>query len=436
MTDAVKPAPYNLAPAFERALITAVCKSPRLYGLVGSALEPASFASPLGQLAMRAAQAFAADVGKGPGSLLVVLQRCSRWREDGKLAHSKVEALSDYFDAGEDGGLPTDEVLLTEVVPILKTRAAQSVVRAALDDYAKGGDLGRVERAVTKARSIGIASDADGAVLSGGAFDIIDSLRMMERLTTGIPELDLILDGGYPRGLVVYVGDSGAGKSLALTSSGAEGAIQGLHVGIASLELPEEMQLARVVANLTGATINDITSGRAECAKLRLAQMLPSMGILCARYFTPRATKVADIFQWVEQREQKVGRKMDLLVVDYLDKLSSGVDDSNDYKAQGDIADALRDRAIGRGTWCVTAAQAKRRDQKAKEALDLHHIADSLNKVRVADVVIMLRKDEEASTMDLFVAKYRVGKGRLGTGPLPMDEACGRIAPVMRSWGW
>lgn len=432
----VKVEPYGLAPDFERAVATAVCKSARFYSMVGSAIEVEAIVDPNAALAIRAAQAIAHDVGKGPGSMLIVLQRLARWKEDGRVTQQKIESVADMFDAAEDAGMPADELLLNELSPVLQTRAKQSVVRAALDDFAKGGDLQKVERAVSKARAIGRTADIDGAILSGLAFDAIDALRVMERLPTGVPELDLILDGGYPRGLTVFVGDSGAGKSLALSSSAAEAATHGLHVGIASLELPEELQLARVIANLTAVPINDITGGRAERAKQRLAQMLPKLGILTARYFAPRATKVDDLFRWVEQREQKVGRKMDLLVVDYLDKLSSGSSDDSEYKAQGDIADALRDRAIGRGTWCITASQAKRRDGKGKEALDLHHVADSMHKVRVADVMAMLRKDEEAGTLDIFLAKYRLGKGRVGTGPLPMDEACGRIAPVTREWGW
>jgi hypothetical protein len=54
----------------------------------------------------------------------------------------------------------------------------------------------------------------------------------------------------------------------------------------------------------------------------------------------------------------------------------------------------------------------------------------------VADAVVTLRKDEEQGTIDLFLAKHRLGRARLGTGPLTQDEACGRIVTFTRNVGW
>jgi KaiC/GvpD/RAD55 family RecA-like ATPase len=438
-TSGGKSAPYGLAPEFERGAVVALCRSGGLYAKLGSAIEADCLTHPLSVLALKAAQEYAKEVGKGPSSLLVVLQRLTRWRDNGKLTQQKIEEVSDYFDAAEDAGLPSDEAVLAEMTPILQQRARQSALRMAMEDFARGGDLQKVEQALSKARSIGRSSDVDGSILGGAAFDAIDALRLMDRLPTGISELDLLLDGGHPRGLVVFVGDSGAGKSMALAHAAAEGVFQQLHVGIVSLELPEEVQLARVIANLTGTPINDLLNGRQQRAKDRLGQMMGTLGALTVRYFAPRATKVDDIFRWVEQREQKVGRRMDLLIVDYIDKLGTGSEEST-YQAQGNIADALRDYAMGKSMFCLTASQAKRGGGKGVAGkgggLDLQDVADSMNKVRVADAVITLRKDEDNATMDFFLAKNRLGKSRTGTGPLPQDESCGRIAVVHRRCGW
>jgi KaiC/GvpD/RAD55 family RecA-like ATPase len=425
-----------MAEGFERGAVTLLCRSASLYAKLGGSVDPSSLSSPTMQLAMKAAKEFASEVGKGPGSLLVVLQRLARWREDGKLSQAKLNEVAEAFDAAEDAGLPTEEAVLAELTPLLQRRARQAALRAAVDDFAKGGDLSKAEAQIQKAKAIGRVSDVDGSILSGAAFDIIDSLRLMDRMPTGITELDLLLDGGYPRGLTVFVGDSGAGKSMCLAHSAAEGIYNGMHVGMVTLELPEEVQLARIIANLTGTPINDLLNGRQQRAKDRLKEMLPSLGALTVRYFSPRATRVDDIFRWVEQREQKVGRRMNMLVVDYMDKLGTGTDDST-YQAQGDIADALRDYALGKSMYALSASQAKRAGGKdSKGGLDLHHVADSMGKVRVADVVIPLRKDEENQTMDFFLGKYRLGEGRRGTGPLPQDQTCGRVVNIVRSCGW
>ena len=432
--------PYGLSPGFEAAAVTALCRSTGLWGRLGGSVDPACLSSPVATLALKAAAEFAAELGKGPGSLLVVLQRLSRWRDAGKLAHDKVEEVSDFFDAAEDAGLPSDDAIVAEFAPVLQQRAKQAAIKLALDEYAKGEDLSRVEKAISQARSIGKVSDAAGSILGGTAFEAIDALRLMERLSTGIVELDLLLDGGLPRGLTLFVGGSGAGKSMAMAQISAQAVYQQLHVGIVTLELSEELQLARVIANLTGTPTNDLLTGRQDRAKRRLDQLLPQMGTLTTRYFSPKGATADDIFRWVEQREQVVGQKMSLLVVDYIDKLGSGKEEST-YKAQGDIADALRDFALARSMFCLSASQAKRAGGKSSKQAgavqtDLDDIADSMGKPRVADLVITLRKDDDAQTLDLFIAKNRLGRSRTSTGPLVQDETCGRVVALTRDCGW
>lgn len=437
-TGSARAESYGLDPRFEMGAVVAVCKSVTLFAKLGSAMDPAALSSPVATLALKAAQEFAREVGKGPGNLLVVLQRLNRWRDDGKLTQAKVVEVADAFDAAEDAGVPSDDAVVAELSPILQRRARQAALRGAMEEFARGGDLEKTEKALAKARSIGRVADMDGSILGGASFDAIDALRLMDRMPSGIVELDLLLDGGYPRGLSLFIGDSGAGKSMALAHSAAEGIYHQMHVGVVTLELPEEVQLARVIANLTGTPINDLLNGRQQRARDRLTQMLPSLGMLTVRYFAPRATKVDDIFRWVEQREQKVGRKMDMLVVDYIDKLAGDKEEST-YKAQGDIADALRDFALGKGLFCLTASQAKRpggRGGGKATGLDMGDVADSMGKVRVADIVLPIRKDEENQTVDFFLGKNRLGEGRRGTGPLPQDQSCGRIVSLTRSCGW
>lgn len=438
-TGATRAESYGLDPKFEMGAVTAICRGASLYAKIGSAIDPGCLSSSVATLAMKAAQEFAREVGKGPGSLLVVLQRLNRWRDDGKLAQAKIVEVADAFDAAEDLGVPTDEAVVAELAPILRRRAEQAALRSALTAVSKGDGTEKAEKAMAKARAIGRVADIDGSILGSASFDAIDALRLMDRMPTGITELDLLLDGGYPRGLSIFVGDSGAGKSMALAHSAAEGVYQQMHVGIVTLELPEEVQLARVIANLTGTPINDMLTGRQNRARHRLDQMAPSLGMLTVRYFSPRATKVEDIFSWVEQREAKVGRRMDLLVVDYIDKLGTDSKQESTYSAQGNIADALRDYSLARNMFCLTASQAKRgggRNGGKSAGLDLHDVADSMGKVRVADIVIPLRKDEDNGTMDFFLGKNRLGESRRGTGPLPQDATCGRIVALTRSCGW
>ena len=90
-------------------------------------------------------------------------------------------------------------------------------------------------------------------------FDAIAKFNTLERLPTGIFDLDLQLDKGLARKqLGVWLGDAGGGKSISLVTQAAEGVRRNIFTGFITLELPEAIQMARLYANLTGVPTNEI----------------------------------------------------------------------------------------------------------------------------------------------------------------------------------
>jgi hypothetical protein len=92
----------------------------------------------------------------------------------------------------------------------------------------------------------------------------------------------------------------------------------------------------------------------------------------------------------------------------------------------------LRIHADTRKTWTWTASQMVRRGKGDKKRVaDIDDGADSQGKVRVADLVITLNPREDATLMEWFVPKFRLGRSMTRVGPLPVDFAHGSM--VMRA---
>lgn len=428
--------PYGFAPNFEAAVVTLACCRPKFYGRVGHALDTELLTSPTAKRALEAANAIAQELGHGPSSTLLVTQRLRRWMQDGKVTFEQVREVAELFDDAEDAGLPGEEDVVNELAPILQRRLRDEAVHAAIDSFGKSNDLSKVVALEERATRIGQVDTSVGTVLGAASFEEIAQLKQLERLKTGVVELDDVLSGGLQRSaLGVVIGGSGDGKSMFLSHVGGISVLGGLHVAYATLELPRPIVLARLKANMTGITINDILDGSTLAAQKRLEAIGPRIGRCVVQEFTAHATTVEDIKEWVAKVEDHAGRPIDLLIVDYGDKLTAkakkGEKEAGEYTMGRIVFEGLRVYAVERKLFCWTASQASRVKDSKNKRLDLNDVADSMHKIRVADLVVTLNLRGEGDEMLFYVAKHRTGKSRVQVGPLPIEFECGRVAPVV-----
>lgn len=432
--------PYDLLPEFERALVTLLCSSPDFYKTIGEELEIECLALGPAQLALKAARQIYAETGAGPNGLVILAQRLARWKRDGRVTYEEIGEVMDLFDMAEDRGLPPVEAALKEISPILKARLRDRAIRSGIEALGKEGDMAKVIRTLQKSERIGEITHATGVNIApadlGAAFGEIERVRHLERLPTGIDELDIALDGGAERGsLFVIVGQPGDGKSMILIQAAAHAYLEGLHVAYATLELNRARTLGRLIANLSGIPTNAVLDGKMDQARQVVEQVSAGeAGSITVEYFTPGGTTVDDIREWVERMEAARGRKMDLIVVDYADKLSAPKDkQQGDYHDMREVFESFRIWMESTQRWGWTASQAKRKD-KRQQQLDINDGADSQHKARVADGFITINLEPDGTKVSFFIAKNRNGTSRLTIGPLPTDFPRARIAPVNRAY--
>jgi replicative DNA helicase len=420
--------PYPFDEKFERALVGLICMRPDFYARFGEEIQPASLVSATHRLAVKAAQAIAEDLGRGPSDARSVMQQVRRWISEGRHTFEEAVAVNDLFDTILDEGLIDEEDAAHGLIPVLRKRMERFAVDDLIKEVGKAdSDMAPVIESLQRAASVGKVDRSLGISFGDSSFAAFDRLRKREKFPTGVFDLDMRMNGGTQRGnLAMVMGGSGAGKSMFLDSLTAYGLTHGMHVGYFTLELEEDLVFARTMANISGIPTNDIMA-RQECedaAKAYIAALPVPLAPGHVRYGTPGATTVREIRAWVELCEKKVKRPMDLLVVDYADLIHVPKVDRT-YDAMKLVYEQLRAIATDKKMWVWTASQSKGRE--VRPILDLEDVADSMHKVRIADVVITLNPRENNEII-YHVAKCRGDESRYCVGPVPYDFAHGRMS--------
>lgn len=425
---------YGLDPSFERAVALMCAYRPKFMALIAHALDPKAMSTPLYSLIVKGCQAIFRDVGTGPVNPAILLQRLRRWMNEGSVTKEEIDEVIDFFVSADENLLPADRAVVAELAPVLKRRVQAQVVREAMDDFQNRRDFSRIVKMINAADRLGQHDESLGLRLSPDAFGEIAKMRHVEQLTFGIPELDAMLNGGPPRGTqTVFVSGYGGGKSMCMSHATAWNASLGLFVGYITLELPEPVVMARVVSNLTLIPVHEILSNaKIEAkAKKKITEMFPILGDVIVKEMAPGSTTMLDVREWVKQCEEDVGRSMDILVLDYADKLKShNRNDRDTYNSMNTVYEDFRFFMHESKKWGITASQARRKSDKDKNrTIETDDVADSVNKLRVTDLGITITANLDEETARYKVGKYRYGKAGGEVGPLPTDWAHGRMVP-------
>jgi len=420
--------------AFER-LVACMCASRASFIGKAITIDPSRLEDPAAQLAVRCALAIFKDTGHGPSSTTITAQRARRWVNEGSTSFEEMTMLLDMFlEAPHEAAREAD--VLGELVPVLKRAVHQEVVTASMQEFANRGDFTKVRKKIEEADRLGVVDTSLGTILgTEDVFSEIDRANLGERRPTGIFELDIVLQGGLPRGclLIAAAGTSG-GKSVFMNHMCAKGLRDGLFVGYATLELNVATVNARLLANLTEVPINTIMSGNHTIAREKYEQMRPSLGQFVSKWFPAKLTTMDDVNAWVADAEQRMGRKMDLLAVDYGDKLAStkSADNmqSNNYSAMDTVFESMRMSSEVHQRFTITGSQAQRRKTNDRsKRIESEDIADSIAKARICDQMVSMVKTEDGM-ITFFVAKNRFGEEHQLVGPVTTNFTCGRIASV------
>ena len=245
------------------------------------------------------------------------------------------------------------------------------------------------------------------------------------KIPTGIDEVDYRLGGetGGPETgeCVLWLGDSGAGKSQVLVHCGVSAARQGHRVAHFQLEGTKEQCLNRYDAAWTGTLYSEVKLGNIPAKKMevskRIINKLKRSDIIVSSEETFNAKTLVDVRRELKEMEKSYG-KIDVIIIDYLELLEVG--DGHNYSPseerfrQAKLAKGMKMLAMEFNTVVHTATQSSNIPEECKNdpefVITRAQLSEDKGKCRPMDIFITLnqtRDERKEEVMRLYTDKLR-----------------------------
>ena len=304
--------------------------------------------------------------------------------------------------------------LLAEFETFSRHKALEAAILKSADLLEKG-EYGPVEDLVKKAVQIGLQKDlgTDYWADPKGRLEAIKSNN--GQVSTGWSAIDKKLFGGFNRGeLNIFAGGSGSGKSLFLANLGVNWALAGLNVIYLTFELSENLVSMRVDSMTTDIPSRDIFKS-IDDVEMKVKMIGKKSGAFQVKYM-PTGKNANDIRAFLKEYEIKTGKKVDVLLVDYLDlmhPIAARISAENLFVKDKYVSEELRDLAMELNTLFVTASQLNRSSVEEIE-FDHSHISGGISKINTADNLIGIftsRAMRERGRYQIQLMKTRSSSG-------------------------
>ena len=279
-------------------------------------------------------------------------------------------------------------------------------------DLLKGGDFESIRELINNA----IKAGQDKNIGHEYEKDIESRYREESRTTIPTPwgQINDLLQGGLGNGdFGLIFGNPGGGKSWSLVALGGFAVRLGYNVLHYTLELGEQYVGLRYDAFFSKIPVNTITSNRDK-----VEEIIPELpGKLIIKEFPTGRTTVNRIESHI-QKAQDSGVKPDLIIIDYVDLLTTK---KRTVDRKGEIDDIYTStkglaRELNLPIWSVS--QVNRAGAK-DDVVEGDKAAGSYDKIMITDVCISLsrkRKDKVNGTGRFHIMKNRYGMDGLTFG--------------------
>ena len=262
----------------------------------------------------------------------------------------------------------------------------RAILKAA--DLLEKGEFDPVEKLIKDAVQISLTKDMGTDYFEDPAARINRYFNAGGQVSTGWPQMDRLLYGGFSRGeLNIFAGGSGSGKSLVMMNIALNWLQQGLSGVYISLELSEELTSLRTDAMLTNMSTKDIRKD-IDTTTLKVKMVQKKSGAYRVKGL-PAQSNINDIRSYIKEVQIQTGIRVDFIMVDYLDLLmpvSAKVSPNDLFVKDKYVSEELRNLAKELGVLMVTASQLNRSAVEEIE-FDHSHISGGISKINTADNV-------------------------------------------------
>ena len=267
-----------------------------------------------------------------------------------------------------------------------KQELERAILKAA--DLIEKGEFNPVEKLIKDAVQISLQRDLGTDYFENPRERLLELKSNNGQLSTGWPNLDRILYGGFNRGeLQIFAGGSGSGKSLVMQNLSVNWMLAGLNGLYITLELSEGLCSMRIDSMVTDTSSKEIFKD-IDNVDMKLRIVGKKAGHFQVKYM-PAQSNVNDIRSYVKELQIQTGRRIDFLCIDYLDLImpvSAKVSPNDLFVKDKYVSEELRNLAKELNVLFVTASQLNRSAVEEVE-FDHSHIAGGISKINTADNV-------------------------------------------------
>jgi len=304
--------------------------------------------------------------------------------------------------------------LLQDFETFSKHKALESAILKSAD-LLENGEYGACEDLVKQAVQIGLQKDLGTDYFADPRARLEGIKDKNGQISTGWPALDKKLFGGFNRGeLNIFAGGSGSGKSLFLANMGVNWCLQGLNVMYLTFELSEALVSMRLDSMTTDIPSRDVFKN-IDDVEMKVRIIGKKSGAFQVKYM-PTGKNSNDIRAYLKEYEIKTGRKIDVLLIDYLDLMHPNavkISAENLFVKDKYVSEELRNLAMELNTIFVTASQLNR---SSVEEIEFDHsmISGGISKINTADNLIGIftsRAMRERGRYQIQLMKTRSSSG-------------------------
>jgi replicative DNA helicase len=289
----------------------------------------------------------------------------------------------------------------------------RAILKAA--DLLEKGEYDPVEKLIKDAVQISLTKDMGTDYFADPKARIEKYFNSGGQVSTGWPQLDRLLYGGFSRGeLNIFAGGSGSGKSLVMMNIALNWLQQGLSGVYITLELSEELTSLRTDAMLTNMSTKDIRKD-IDTTELKVKLVSKKSGNYQVKGL-PAQSNINDIRAYLKEYQIQTGKRVDFVMIDYLDLLmpvSAKVSPNDLFVKDKYVSEELRNLAKELNVLFVTASQLNRSAVEEIE-FDHSHISGGISKINTADNVFGIftsRAMRERGKYQLQLMKTRNSSG-------------------------
>jgi replicative DNA helicase len=252
-------------------------------------------------------------------------------------------------------------------------------------------------------------------------YDRIDQLSSRGEDIFGVPtgfiDLDRLLMGLQPSDFIIIAGRPGMGKTAFLLSAAKNAAqTHKKHVAVFSLEMSNEQLVQRLIAQETGIDSQRLRTGKLE--EEEWALFTHAIEVLSdTRIFLDDTPALTPLQLRTKCRRLHLEYELDLIVVDYLQLMSSGTRAENRVQEVSYISRNMKILARELNVPVLAAAQLSRAvEQRADKEPQLSDLRESGSLEQDSDIVMFIYRPEvyDKNTLKENIAQIKIAKHRNG----------------------